>query len=180
MTAYTGDNWSRLVDAWARRAEVELQAEDPFAAFFFAYMALVAASARGLTQERDDGRLIKEYLETRGERLPQLVDLAREHLDYFGQRLSASGNAPVLEFMGATKATEDRDYPIVRRLKHLDGAAPSDVTEAIAVLLIRIRNNLFHGNKDYDSESDAEVLLHAVHVILAALVLFEGLEPVSG
>lgn len=156
---------------WFLRA---IRTEDPFDRFTSLWIALVAAAQRHRTsigtpvRENDtDREKMLDYFRANShqifqalrENLDSMVKLSRRRGTYYGNPIVDTGS-PELRDKFSKITTHYTKNPLLPQ---------EELVEAVAELLNKIRNNLFHGVKVYDDREDA-ALLELVNPVLIAIL----------
>jgi len=159
-----------FVRKWLRRAS---EAEDEFDRFFSAWVALVVAAQRirdslGQLPEEDSDRkrVVDYFLAKKWEVMtavkkhkPEMMWLARRRGTTYGNPIIDTGNPNLRNSFTKLSRYYTAGQPI-----------PDDEhVKALAELLNKIRNNVFHGVKVYDDKEDLELLRNVNPVLLAVL-----------
>lgn len=159
-----------FVRKWLLRAR---EAEDEFDRFFSAWIALVVAAQRirdsfGRPSEEDsDRQRVVDYFLAKKAEVMRAVGRHQEEMTWIAHRRGTTyGNAII-----------DTGNPDLRDLfaklsRYYDARQPLQEDEhvkAIAELLNKVRNNVFHGVKVYDDKEDLDLLRKVNPVLLAVL-----------
>lgn len=172
------DRRMTFVRKWLRRAR---EAEDEFDRFFSAWIALVVAaqcirdSSGRLPEEDSDRQRVVDYLLAKkpevmravGKHRAEMMWLARRRGTTYANRIIDTGNRKLRDLFA-------------RLSDHYTAGRPMGDNEhatAIAELLNKVRNNVFHGGKVYDDRQDLDLLRNVNPVLLAVL---EELEREAG
>ena len=159
-----------FVRKWSRRSADET---DPFDQFFAAWIALVVAAqilrdhAGAYVEDDSDRQRLIDYfshkesavLRALHEREDEMRHLARRRGTQYGNPIVDTGN-PQLRSM------------FDRLSKYYTQANPmsdGERVKAVAELLNRVRNNVFHGMKIYDDRDDVNLLKLVNPVLIAVL-----------
>lgn len=159
-----------FVHKWLDRAT---EAEDEFDRFFSAWIALVAAVQRirdsfgHLLEEDTDRHRVVDYFRAKRDVVLRAVGKHQEEMTWLARRQGTTHGNLII----------DTGNPNLRKLftklsRHYvaDQVMQQDEhVTAIAELLNKVRNNVFHGAKVYDDAEDLELLRRVNPVLLAVL-----------
>ena len=168
---------------WHERGSQSLNQNKPFESFIYNWLALtisaktyksfnIRSSKNGKNTDKED---IIYWVKNNTELVMSLMQKYREDMRVLSERTGAELNEPILDIKENTqksfivkKHEEFSEYWIGEsRYKH---ARKEDINKILIYILNRIRNNLFHGEKSYNVQSDRE-LLETVCPILNELAM---------
>jgi hypothetical protein len=141
---------------------------DPFERFFYYWIALVVAARRHRPagQETDRDRFIA-YLAEHSTQVVEVLGLHQTTMEKLAGRLRARHRGVILDTLGQVR-------PILDQLSHHyrggPTLSPASLAQSFGEMVNKVRNNLFHGIKEYDSDSDRE-LLELINPVLHDLIL---------
>ena len=162
------DGRFQMFEEWIDGGE---HAQNPFQQFFFYYIALVIASRMNNSTSPEE-RAVKDLLRGLQAETPTILSSCEGELLWFAQRSDR------------TMLNDAADPEPLARLKaHVLGSqsvGATQLAQGIAVLLIQVRNNLFHGNKVYRESTDLEVLNRAVPIVRSVLSAFANVAQQAG
>ena len=185
------DARERQVSTWAQAAWRHAEQGDPFAAYVAAWLTLtiiagIRASDQGLRgpdSSPSDSELVDSLFRSRSEAVWSAVGDQADHAKWLARRVGiddrgrevsrspiilVAPNEPMAARMVRLRAVLAGDVPAL-------GYNVEDRAADLAALLNRVRNNLFHGRKVYEFESeDAELLEHLNPIALGIIDAFAG------
>jgi len=175
------DRRAQFVKKWRRRAE---KTADPFDRFFSAWIALVVAAQRSrdcfgpLAEDDTDRKRVEDYSSAKKTAILSAVGAHKVEMEWIAERRG-------MRYGDALVDTGNRDlrstFSRLSRYYTEDEPMPEDErVEAIAQLLNKIRNNVFHGIKVYDDKDDIALLEKVNPVLLAILRETEESETEAG
>jgi hypothetical protein len=97
------------------------------------------------------------------------LDAFQEHLDYFQNRAQRD-NMTIIRYLEALKLTNANARNLVRGVLAGDLSDPNNVVYALLLIAHRIRNNLFHGEKEVANLHSQVDLFRAVNSLLATFL----------
>lgn len=159
-----------FVRKWLRRAR---HAQDEFDRFFSAWIALVVAAQRirdslGHPAEEDsDRQRVVDYFLANRVQVMRAIERHQAEMSWLARRRGTTYRNPIID----TGNPSLRDL-FTRLSRHYTAGEPMQDDEhvrAIAELLNKVRNNVFHGAKVYDDREDLELLRNVNPVLLAVL-----------
>jgi hypothetical protein len=148
-----------FVQKWFRRG---LRESDPVDQFFSFWIALVVAARQSDPFGSDiDSETVRRYMKLESQRVSEAVDHSPE-MDGLARRRGTEKGTPILDAGGSLQAALS-----ALAAHHAGGhrLSPDEHAAAVADMLNRVRNNLFHGRKQYDDRDD-RALLQLVNPIL--------------
>lgn len=167
------DERRKFVSDWFNRAQESM---DDFEKFIFLWLCLIIvlkawSGNNGIrpnsTEEPSDGWYVNKYFSHRYS-CDEVIQIFENHPNHrkLATRKSASGDYVV------SSSQDDTGY-FSELYKHFKSQAPMTTerkSAAIGRLLKAIRNNLFHGEKLYDSSDDLALLALAAPLLEAYVV----------
>jgi hypothetical protein len=155
---------------WLARAR---QADDPFDCFFAAWIALVVAaqrhrtnSGRSLEDDSDRSRVV-DYFRSRRRQTLKLIQKHEAEMNALARRRGSRFGNPILDTGNRTLQN------LFERLSRVytagESMADEDQIVALAELVNKVRNNVFHGVKVYDDRQDLEILALVNPILLDAV-----------
>lgn len=175
--AIEGDDRWRVMETWRKQSGLFWECEDPFSAFIAGWISLVILSIladdiHGTGSRSDpDRKRVRRLFVRNHVQLCGVVEALPQQVEWLAKRKGTEYGDPMVDTQNRTYANQLS--PLAHHwLAALDPTATLD-SEAeaalVAELLNRVRNNLFHGRKDYNLESDRQ-LLSAVDPILLGCI----------
>ncbi len=160
-----------LARGWFEKAQ---GTQDPFDRFYSLWIALVAAanylrtnSGFPFRANESDRELVVDYFKARSDMVCDALRMCEPNMVRVARRRGSHYRDPVVD----TGNPELREK--LRKLgNHYAGGqslSREELAEFVAELLNRVRNNLLHGEKDYDDQGDRE-LLELVNPVLSAIL----------
>jgi hypothetical protein len=165
----------KAISDWYREA---IGCADVYLQYFSLYVALIVASDVERQASESDAELISRYLRKRA---PTVVAALRKNegiLTWMALRRGTGSGEAMIDipfgrrgFWDERRATSDRNAIDGLAAAWSGGQALSNREEAraFAVLLRRVRNNLFHGDKGSRDGSDID-LLECLNVLLSGVL----------
>lgn len=191
------DARERQVSTWAEAAWRHAEQGDPFAAYVAAWLTLtiiagIRASDQGLRgpdNSPSDSDLVDSLFRSRSAAVWSAVSDQTDHAKWLARRVGIDdrgrevSRSPII----LVSPNEPLAARMVRLRAVLAGEVPAlgynveDRAADLAALLNRVRNNLFHGRKIYEFESeDAELLQHLNPIALAIIDAVAGRRSRAG
>jgi hypothetical protein len=164
-----------FVRKWLRRAR---GAKDEFDRFFSAWIALIVAARRvrdqsGQVPEEDsDRQRVVGYFLAKKAEVMRAIGKHETEMRWLARRRGTKYGGPIID----TRNAELRER-FARLSRHYTAGEPmqdDELAMAVAELLNKIRNNVFHGGKVYDDREDLDLLRNVNPVVVAVLEEAEG------
>lgn len=167
------DERAKFVVQWFARAQESM---DDFEKFIFLWLAMIVsvkawAANNGYrptrNEEANDGWYVSKYFSSRhsADNLIRIFESTGRHLQ-LATRKSVAGDYIV--------SSTERDQELLKQLywdyKGVQRMVTEQKAKAIGLTLKAIRNNLFHGEKCYDSTDDSELLSLATPILQAYVI----------
>jgi hypothetical protein len=155
-----------FVRTWLRRAEGEA---DPFDRFFAAWVALVVAAQivrdgiGGSGGDDSDRQRVIDYFREKKQVVIRALEKHQTEMDFLARRRGTRFRNHIVD-TGNPQLREMFEW-LSRHYTNQSPMGDDERVEAVAELLNRIRNNVFHGMKVYDDKEDTR-LLERVNPIL--------------
>ena len=155
---------------WWERA---LKEEDPFDRFIYLWLALIVAAQRLRTDrgaravDASDRDKVREYFDWKRDQVLASFSENEERLRALATRRGTTYRDPIID-----TGSQELRHRFKRLADHYSGGSRiSDElrVEAVAELLNKVRNNLFHGDKVYDDHEDID-LLRLVNPIIESVL----------
>ena len=143
---------------WFRRAH---DSSDPFDRFFYAWIALVVAAKR-ISNRREDRGKILEYFSYNHHKVLKAMESNLEHWKALASRRS---NRIV---------TTGNFRRLSEHFREINSLPQNELVCEAGRFLNHVRNNLFHGEKVYESHDDNELLQLVNPILLTILKECEG------
>jgi hypothetical protein len=170
-----GDRRVTFIRRWLRRAR---EARDEFDRFFSAWIALVVAAQRirdslgQLPEEDSDRQRVVDYFLAKKSEVMRAIGKHQTEMRWLARRRGTTYGNSIID-------TGNRNLrKRFARLSRHYTAAPcmqdDELVTAVAELLNKVRNNVFHGVKVYDDKEDLDLLRNVNPVLLAVLEESEG------
>lgn len=167
------DRRAEYVERWLNRARNE---RDVFDQFISAWIALTIAVKRHCTEsgsscDKKDSELVFKYLEDHPSEVKAAFEShGHEMQDLAGRR--GTGGCIVLD--GGNELQRHCKL-FAKGILGRATCTDEEMNKATAAILVRIRNNVFHGNKVYDDASDRELLTLVTPLLLTIVGTCEGI-----
>jgi hypothetical protein len=164
-----------FVRKWLRRAQ---GVKDPFDRFFSAWIALVVAAQRvrdhsGQNVEEDsDRQRVVDYFRVKKEGILRALRNQEAEMRVLAARQGTRYRNPIVDT--GNQRLRDLFGDLSRHYVEGTPMADDDRVLAVAELLNKVRNNVFHGIKVYDDNEDLNLLKSVNPVLLAVLGESEG------
>ncbi|MBI4483199.1 MAG: hypothetical protein HY652_09940 [Acidobacteria bacterium] len=168
-----------FIRKWLSRAR---DAEDEFDRFFSAWIALVVAAQRirdpsgRLVEDDSDRKRVVDYFQAKKLAIRRAVEKHQQEMTWLarrrGTRRGTSYGNPIVD-----TGNPDLRNLFTRFSDHFTGRATmpeDDLVIAVAELLNKVRNNVFHGIKVYDDKEDLDLLRNLNPLLLTVLEASEG------
>ncbi len=159
-----------FVRKWFQRA---IKEDDEFDRFFSAWIALVVAaqrlrdySGRLPTWDSDRERVVAYFLAKKS-RVMSAVKKREQEMMWLARRQGTRYGNPIIDTNN--KYLRNLFTKLSRHYTSKEAMPDDEFVKALAELLNRIRNNVFHGAKVYDDKEDLELLKNVNPVLLAVL-----------
>ncbi|MBL8206700.1 MAG: hypothetical protein JNM09_20875 [Blastocatellia bacterium] len=140
---------------WYERA---FETNDEFDAFFCFWVSLVVAaqiySSSNFDNETDREK-VKKYFRVNKDEILSLLYEHKDNMVRFALRRGAQNNTPMLDASGHLK---DKFTQLSAYFLGTQQLSDDLVVSYTAELFNKVRNNVFHGGKMYDEQSDIEIL----------------------
>ncbi len=171
------DRRSTFVARWFHRGVKE---PDPFDRFFSLWIALVvAAQSAGSFNSSDqkDREKILNYFRIKLAHVLEALEDSRIDLQALAKRRGTRRGDPIVD---AAPQLSEKFAKLAAHYSVSPSLSERDLVDAVAELLNKIRNNVFHGVKVYDDHEDFDLLQHANPILVAILTRCENLRASLG
>ena len=162
------DRRSIFVAKWFERG---IKESDPFDRFFSLWIALVVAAQRVSAFDRfdrdGDREKILRHFGVNSSRVLQALEGSKDSLQVLAKRRGTRYSNPIVD-----TGNPELKRKFEKLAAHYSGKpslSDEALVDAIAELLNKIRNSVFHGVKVYDDREDVKLLEH-VNLLLAAIL----------
>ena len=166
-----------FIERWRKRAQ---ELGDPFDRFFSAWLAIVIAARRQLTEEQlsrldTDRKAVIQYFETNAMAIAEVLTKEPGSVVWLAQRKGTETGMPILDVQ-----PHSRPYlrPLFDDLAQVwsgnSSRKPKWIARATAEMVNHIRNNMFHGIKAPDDAADKALLDHVNPLLLRILATCEA------
>ena len=170
------DQREQIMYEWYEKGEDAFNNENDFEGFIYLWISWVVACKIHLGNNKtyssfvqkdfDDRTIIIEWCQNYAPDIRECINDSFKSLVYLGNRKGSHYKNPIIDAgkILQSKFTQLSDFFNGKYFYKYD----QDLATDFAELLIKIRNNLFHGNKSYDNRDDKS-LLKAVLPALKAI-----------
>jgi hypothetical protein len=167
------DRRDDFIKRWFEKASVD---QDVFDKFFSLWIALVVAAQKlndysSINYQETDGLKIKRYFEEKSKDIVLILEQNKELIKKLIDRKGTRFHDPVLDIRCHPKRELVRKF--VEHYQQEIELSDHDIVEALSIIITRIRNNTFHGCKNYNDTSDISLLSIITPIIEAILLKCE-------
>jgi hypothetical protein len=161
-----------FVRKWFQRA---IEEDDEFDRFFSAWIALVVAAQRlrdyrgRLPKWDSDRKRVVDYFLAKKSRVMSAVKKREQEMMWLARRQGTRYGTPIIDTDTDDEYLCNLFTKLSRHYTSKEAMPDDEFVKALAELLNRIRNNVFHGAKVYDDKEDLELLKNVNPVLLAVL-----------
>ena len=155
-----------FVRKWFQRAR---EADDEFDRFFSAWIALVVAAQRLPSKKDTDRKRVVAYFRAKKSRVMSAVKKREQEMMWLARRQGTMYGTPIIDIDTDNEYLCNLFTKLSRHYTSKEAMPDDEFVKALAELLNKIRNNVFHGAKVYDDKEDLELLKNVNPVLLEVL-----------
>jgi hypothetical protein len=168
------DDAGEFMQRWYDRGMAHLHPHDRF---FSLWLCLLVAAqdtwpAGRARNERGDWSLVESYFERNADDVCRGVNDATQARDFLARRTGTRTGGPIIDV--PSEEARDGMEKLARQWRGGEALTPAREARLTSHVLLRVRNNLFHGMKVEEDDAD-RALLDAVNELMASVL--RAVEP---